>query len=210
MKYGGSRFSLDRHGGGECSQYQVSRVCRAKRPCLPRARVSRRHPTSGNRAGRPTQKRFLATRSNLHHEDHDAHEDEKWRVEILARTGMGVENVLSTKSAECVGQAALTCHGPEFHGDIRHLATEPVALHKRGFSPEGSNLHHEDHDAHEDEKWRVEILARTVATGSSRNITIRFLFHAHKASYFSYLWHHLKLPVRMFGDAGLEFTEDIE
>ena len=34
MKYGGSRFSLDRHGGGECSQYQVSRVCRAKRPSL--------------------------------------------------------------------------------------------------------------------------------------------------------------------------------
>ena|GEM_PF-2985515 len=24
------------------------------------------------------------------------------------------------------------------------------------------------------------------------------------------LRHHLKLPVRVFGDAGLEFTEDIE
>ncbi|MDZ4744329.1 MAG: hypothetical protein SGI98_13045, partial [Verrucomicrobiota bacterium] len=65
------------------------------------------------------------------------------RVEILARTSMGEENVLSTKSAECVGQAALTCHGSEFHGDIRHLVTEPVALHKRGFSAHRSKLHHE-------------------------------------------------------------------
>jgi|GEM_PF-6044469 len=72
---------------------------------------------------------------------------------------MGVENVLSTKSAECVGQAALLATGQSFTAtsDIwqpsRSPYTKEVSRHQEQFAPRRSR-------SHEDEKWRVEILAR--------------------------------------------------
>jgi len=135
MKYGGSRFSLGPAWG--------SRVCRASGPACHRPEF---HGDIRHSATEPValhKKRFLATRQQIsprrsrstrrgNMEGRDSRSDQH-----------GGDDVLSTKSAECVGQAALLATGQSFTAtsDIWQPSRSPYT--KRDFSAQGSNLHHE-------------------------------------------------------------------